>query len=320
MLGPNSSPGLSIRPYEHQDEGPVLQLLAADRLPGQPAVTAAMLADALAGRSEVDSSWWDELRPPVTEVAQDADGQVLGVVSYATRPRDRAGVILWLHCREDQTVAAALLNRATSQLGQRAIHAFEFASALSLGLEALPVRHRPATHRVLTENGFTGEDLWRYMRASLPIADLPRASGVEVAPANDHPGQQLVIRRSGEVIAEAAIGTPVAGIGVLWWISVEPAARGQKVGLALLGSALGLLAELGANEAILFVDDDAPAGDPERDRTAANRLYDKAGFEEVDRLVSFMRAAPSRHSSSRPQPDTEALGLGQPALDGVDDQ
>ncbi|WP_328990142.1 GNAT family N-acetyltransferase [Kribbella sp. NBC_01245] len=285
---------LSIRPYERHDENAVLQLVEADILPGQPAVTNAMLSDALAGRSTVDSSWWDELDPAVTEVAHDTTGQVLGVVSYATRARDRAGVILWLHCSEDQTIATILLNHALSQLGhKRTIHAFEFATALSLGLEAFPVRHRPATHRALTESGFTGEDLWRYMRASLPMPDLPRAAGIEVSPAADHPGQRLMIRRNGDVIAEAVIGTPFAGVGVLWWISVEPVARGQRIGLALLGSAVDLLAELGAEEVILFVDDDAAPGDSERDRTAANRMYDRAGFEEVDRLLSFTRPSPS---------------------------
>jgi hypothetical protein len=34
---------------------------------------------------------------------------------------------------------------------------------------------------------------------------------------------------------------------------------------------------------------DAPPGDPERDRTAPNRLYDSMGFQEVDRLFSFAR-------------------------------
>ncbi|MER5544085.1 hypothetical protein ABT072_16905 [Streptomyces sp. NPDC002589] len=46
---------------------------------------------------------------------------------------------------------------------------------------------------------------------------------------------------------------------------------------------------LGASEAILFVDDDALEGDPERDRTAASGMYDRAGFTEVDRLHSFTR-------------------------------
>jgi hypothetical protein len=54
----------------------------------------------------------------------------------------------------------------------------------------------------------------------------------------------------------------------------------------MLGSALDLLAGLGATETILYVDDDAPPGD-DRDRTAANALYDSAGFNEADRLHAY---------------------------------
>ncbi|GAA4935844.1 hypothetical protein [Actinoplanes utahensis] len=48
-----------------------------------------------------------------------------------------------------------------------------------------------------------------------------------------------------------------------------------------------MLADLGASEAILYVDDDASGID--RDRTAANRLYDRSGFTEIDRLHSYRR-------------------------------
>ena len=84
------------------------------------------------------------------------------------------------------------------------------------------------------------------------------------------------------------MGRPEGGTGVLWWISVAPAARGRGRGAALLGSAVEVLAGLGAEKVILYVDDDAP-GDPERDRSAANRLYDRAGFVQVDRLWSYPR-------------------------------
>ncbi|MEU5273296.1 GNAT family N-acetyltransferase [Streptomyces hygroscopicus] len=280
---------LSIRPYAPTDEAAVLNLAGADRLPGQPLTTPAMLAEALAGRSPIDTGWWAELEPPTTEVIHDETGRVLGVVSYTRRPSDDAGFILWLHCREDPAVAEALTAHALERLGTRMVHAFEFASALTLGLEGLPARHRPATLKALKAAGFTGRDLWRYMRADLPIAGLPHAAHVTVTECEDPPGRRLEAREGGEVLAEATIGRPVAGIGVLWWISVAPPARGRGLGLALLGSALDLLTGLGAREAILYVDDDAPPGGAERDRTAANALYDRAGFTEVDRLHSFTR-------------------------------
>ncbi|MER5974527.1 GNAT family N-acetyltransferase [Streptomyces sp. NPDC002055] len=280
---------MSVRPYAAGDELAVLDLVGADRLPGQPLTTPEMLAEALAGRSPVDGGWWDELDAPVTEVICDEAGTVLGVVSYAARPGDGAGFILWLHCREDPALADALVARALDRLGQRTVHAFEFASALTLGMEGLPARHRPATRRALQEAGFTGRDLWRYMRADLPIAGLPHAAHITVNECEDPPGKRLEVREGAELLGEATIGRPIAGIGVLWWISVAPPARGRGLGLGLLGSALDLLAGLGAREAILYVDDDAPPGDAERDRTAANRLYDRAGFTEVDRLHSFTR-------------------------------
>ncbi|MGP3954043.1 GNAT family N-acetyltransferase [Streptomyces sp. 7N604] len=73
---------------------------------------------------------------------------------------------------------------------------------------------------------------------------------------------------------------------MLWWIGVEPEARGRGLVRAMLGSALDLLAGLGACEAILYVDDDAPSGD-DRDRTAANGLYDSVGLQEVDHLHAY---------------------------------
>ncbi|MEW1721199.1 GNAT family N-acetyltransferase [Streptomyces sp. NPDC093109] len=268
----------------------MLALVNADRIEGQPATTSSMLAEALAGRSPVDSGWWAGLDAPVTDVVHDVAGTVLGVVSCAVRRSDDTGFILWMHGRETPAVVGALIDHALATMGRkRTVSAFEFASALSLGLEGLPAGHRPATRRALEAAGFSGRNLWRYMHAGLPIVGLPHASHYEVRDCEDPPGKCLEVREDGELLAEATIGRPVAGIGVLWWISVAPAARGRGLGPALLGSGLDLLQGLGAREVILFVDDDAPADDPERSRAAANRMYDRAGLAEVDRLFSFSR-------------------------------
>lgn len=276
--------GYTIRPVEARDVPAVLAVVNADRLPGQPLATPDMLAEAMAGRSTVDSGWWAELEGLTTQAATTSAGRVVGVISYATRPRDGAGVIPWLHGGEDRHVIDALLDHALAGLAERPVEAFAFATALGLGLEALPVRHRPVTAAALTDHGFTGRDLWRYMRADLPVSGLPRTS---YTTSTDGDGRTLIVRDGDRTVGEAMIGLPVQGIGVLWWISVEPAARGRGLAKALLGSALEQLGDLGARQVILFVDDDEPGGD--RDRTAANRLYERAGFIEVDRLLTYQR-------------------------------
>lgn len=282
--------GPLVRQYEPRDEAAVLALINADRIAGQPETTAAMLAEALAGRSPVDSGWWAELASPVTDVAHDAFGAVLGVVSYAVRPTDDVGFVLWLHGHESTDVVSALIAHALAALGrQRTVSAFEFASALSLGLEGLPSRHRPVTHKALTAAGFEGRDLWRYMHAGLPLTGLPHAVNCQVSDSEDLPGKHLEVSEGGAPVAEATIGQPVDGIGVLWWISVESTVRRRGLGRAILGSGLNLLHDLGAREVILYVDDDAPADDPVRSRAAANRMYDRAGLAEIDRLFSFTR-------------------------------
>ncbi|MFC5253424.1 GNAT family N-acetyltransferase [Streptomyces nigrescens] len=269
----------------------MLLLVEADRIAGQPRATPEMLAEALAGRSPVDSGWWGELDAPRTDVAVDSAGNLVGVISYATRPSDAAGMVLWLHAQENIDVVAAMIRHVLDTLGPRTVYAFEMASALTLGMEGLPVGHRPVTARVLVEAGFTGRDLWRYMRASTPLTELPRAGNYTVSPCDEPLGKRLEVRDGEELVAEAIIGRPQAGIGVLWWITVAPAARRRGLGLAVLGSSADLLTGLGAEQVILYVDDDAPPGDPDRDRTAANRMYDQAGFVQVDRLHSYSRPA-----------------------------
>src|SRR5690606_26664715 len=196
---------LSVRPYSAADASVVLALINADWLPGQPDTSADMLAEALAGRSQVDAGWWAELDAPFTDVVQDQTGAVLGVVSYAVRSSDGAGLLLWLHCREEQQLAERLVDHVLDRLGARTVFAFEFASALTLGLEGLPVRHRPATRKALEKAGFTGRDLWRYMHTDLPVAGLPRVRRCTVEECEDPPGKRLTVRDTGKVVAEATI-------------------------------------------------------------------------------------------------------------------
>lgn len=142
------------------------------------------------------------------------------------------------------------------------------------------------TDRALRGAGFTAHRLWRYMRAELPLPGLPQLDRYEISPAPE--GHRIEVRRDGRTVADALIGTPIQGTGVLWWIGVEQAERGKGLGRALLGTALQELTDRGATETVLYVDDDAPQGDP-RDRSAATALYTAAGFEEIDNLYSYSR-------------------------------
>src|SRR5690242_8880732 len=111
-----------LRPFVHGlDDDAVLHLIDADRLPGQPQATPDMLAEAVAGRSPIDAGWWAELAPPAIDVLLDVSGAVTGVVSYSTRSRDGAGLILWLHGREEVSAVGELIDHALSQLKDIAV-------------------------------------------------------------------------------------------------------------------------------------------------------------------------------------------------------
>jgi GNAT superfamily N-acetyltransferase len=272
----------------------VLALIAADRLPGQPPSTASDLAEALVGRSAVDAGWWTELSDVRSDVALAPETEsVVGVVSFAHRERDGAGVLLWLHAREEPVVADVLVRHVLAQFGDHVtVYGFPFATALTLGIEALPSRRR-ATTRVLIGHGFTGSDLWRYMARDLSAAedlDVAAPVGVElVCRVSDDPeGWTITAAWNGRVLGEATVATPRSGVGMLCWLGVSDSERGQGLGRVLLYRALDQLRRAGARQVILYVDDDQePGGD--RDRSAANHLYDRCGFVQIDRLISFVR-------------------------------
>lgn len=301
--GPSSSAAMPLRPLEPRHYAAVARLVNADGLPGQPTCTPEMVQRAARGTSTVDSSWWDELQDVQVEVVEDPSGTVRGAASWATRP-PHTGVITWLHGREDTLVVAALLDRALDQLDHCAeIEAFPFATALSggAGLEALPIRARPITDSTLRSRGFMGKNLWRYMGRSLPAIHIPRVPNGLIVEQTDHHQWTLRIENADKTVATAVIGVIEDNIGVLWWLHVEEDARGQGLGRRLLGSVLDLLWDLGVTQAILYVDDDEPGGD--RDRRAANHLYDSTGFIEIDRLYSYLYSG--RRTEALTDADTE---------------
>jgi ribosomal protein S18 acetylase RimI-like enzyme len=268
------------RPVLRDQHAALLALIEHDRLPGQPALSRAALRQALAGRSPIDGGWWDELTDLHVDTLPAGDEALAGAVSWGYR--GDTAVLTWLHAREAPGAVCALLDHALA-----AHHgpwtAFEFASALTLGVEALPVAHRPVTAAALKARGFTGSDLWRYMHR--PLTDLPPRPELtlEVRPGRLDGWELATPDGAGQV----ELTGPVEGTAMIGWVGVDPAARGRGLGAALLAAGLWHLAEHGATHAVLYVDDDEPGGD--RDRRAANRLYDRTGFREIDRLHSYTR-------------------------------
>lgn len=160
---------MDIRDLCERDIPAILALIRADHLPGQPICTLQDVQNAIAGHATIDRGWWEALKNIQTIVATIND-EIVGVASYGTRKQDDtefagSGFILWLHAREDQEVTASLISFMLSSLQQcPCVYAFWIATPLTLGVEALPVEHRPVMHQVLLTTGFTGEDDWLYMK------------------------------------------------------------------------------------------------------------------------------------------------------------
>lgn len=266
----------------------VLELVNEDRLPGQPVVALDMLRKARQGISEVDRGYWLGLKPPKIEVLLEGD-EVTGVVSYADHKTDDETYLLWLHCREDAGATKSLLDRVLAGSHKKKVCAFHIATPLTSGLEALPRKHRPVMHQALCEAGMQPMDLWRFMRVTSDVA-LSKTAAFGPALVKDDEsvaGWQVTIEDEGVTLGSATIGSMFPGIGVIWLIEVQREHRRKGIGRKLMGSAVRVLSANGAKEIILYVDDDDKDPSSDRNKTAANALYDSIGFEEVDRLFSY---------------------------------
>jgi GNAT superfamily N-acetyltransferase len=292
---PEAGDALEVGRLRYEELPAVIEVVNADLLPGQPPCGRHRLEMALRGESPVDSGWWRELSNVQAIVAR-RGGSVVGAASYAIAPADRSGWLLWLHAHENRAVVEALIDHILGELtGSSHLYAFWIATALSLGLEALPVEQRPVTHEVLLSRGLVGRDSWRYLvlPAERALIDGPEeaTSIVSTSGPGEMPAWRLAIGDGEQPVAAAEIALAADGCGVLWWIDVEPAHRGQGIGRRLLRQALRFLALQGANTVAAFVDHDDPR---ERDPRPTLRLLGSAGFQEVDRLWSY--ESPRRRS------------------------
>lgn len=272
------------RHFTREDAPAVASLLNERRLVGQPFATPEMLLAPVAGDA-IDRWFYDQLVETRVLVVEE-DANVVGAVAWGTT-HDEIRDLLWLaYAREDllgDLLAAALAGWTGP------VRAFWYASTITLGQEGLPRAPHEALHRLLTELGFVGQDLWSYQMCELD----------GVAPGGPRPQyhQRVALAdASGTPVGEYEYSIGSHGIGVLWWLGVDEPYRRQGHGARALDRVLTEMRSRGVSRVILYVDDDDVTG--ERDRTAAKALYASRGFHEEDRLWSY-----SRPSAAAGRPD-----------------
>ncbi|MFD9624144.1 GNAT family N-acetyltransferase [Streptomyces virginiae] len=252
------------------DEPAVLELIDADWLPGQQQAHELLTP---AGES------------PHTLVVCDPHGEVVGAVLCQVRTEDDAGLIVWLHGREDFEVIAALIALARAQLGNRVLYACT-GPATATGIPGLPAGHRPVTARALTAAGFTQASRQRYFLRDLtdvppapptyPLADatdLARPAGWRLELTGTD-GQPLA---SGTLLAPAPA---TADMAVLSQLTVQCGQRRHGIGSHLLAQCLHRAHTNGASHVTAVI----PEGD-----TAAARFLASAAFLLLDTLTVYHR-------------------------------
>ncbi|MGW1811185.1 GNAT family N-acetyltransferase [Streptomyces sp. NPDC002078] len=261
-------------------------LIDADRLPGQQRCTPQRLAAARRGPLALAGWTVPSSRPRIRVLADTAD-RPRGVIAFLLWTDVRTGVICWLCAREERPAVRALLDQACAELADcRQIDAFVGAPPGPLGPGGLPRGRRAATHDSLLEAGFTGRRQGVYLHRTLPGEQWPAPAKLvaDVFPCEFPPGYRLIIRDGAEPVAEAVVSVGPDRTATVYWIETCPTHRRRGLGRKLLGQALALLAEQGAVEASLVIDDVAARASDSR---AVSRLFDSFGFTLVDELWTY---------------------------------
>jgi ribosomal protein S18 acetylase RimI-like enzyme len=280
---------IEVRPIRADDLRAVAELIDADRLPGRPACDLRSLRRALSGDFPGDPRGWSGFGEVRAVVAVD-EGQVVGAASYATKVTDGSGWLLWLHAREERAVAERLLDHVLRELGDSTrCHAFAVATALSFGVEALPIRGRPSTHAALRARGFERRASWRYLIARLDhrvtVASDPARATVEPTVGwGEYPAWRLSMETAQGPAAVLEVGLGPERCGLLQDLQVEPSYRDRGVERTLLRQGMQLLRSQGAATVVAFVE--TPRRSAPRSEGMLE-LLSGAGFEEVDELWSY---------------------------------
>jgi ribosomal protein S18 acetylase RimI-like enzyme len=262
---------------ESADHPAVLALLAADLLPGQPAPDTYLLA--APGR--------DGLAETSTLVLTYTGDDVQGVVHCAIRASDGAGLIGWVHAREDFDALAALIATARAHLGpERTLYIgtgpTQPPETVSFALPGIAEDRRPATSRAVRAAGFTPAISRRYFHHSLtPTPAALVFPLAELRPLADPPGVQVILMETDG----AELATAVLHIGdwdrwLLWHLAVRADRRHRGIGSHLLAQCLHTAHARGASSVIAHTDE----GD-----AASIGLLTSGGFTSVDTLTVYHR-------------------------------
>lgn len=260
----------SIRPYASTDSSAVRDLVACDGLPGEGVPPSELPIESIDGREIF--------------IATDlADGQVCGAMCLSVRRPDDAGLIHWLHGREDFHTIAALLSFSRAHFGPRTLYAF-VKPITRAGVPGIPLSRRPATVRALTAAGFTPSISQHYLQLELtespPQDDEPIA---DVTLLNNYQGWRFVVfGTDGRIRASALLSKPdtVSGTATLWHFAVHPAYRRQGIGSRLMTQCLEVAADRGASRVSATVDINADL---------FFHLLSTYGFELIDTLATYQR-------------------------------
>ncbi|MGH7687867.1 MAG: GNAT family N-acetyltransferase [Candidatus Dormibacteria bacterium] len=272
---------IGIRNANDGDIDAIAALVNADRVLGLPRCRPDDIRLAVLGAATMERAWWDNFRRLETIVATNGSS-VVGAASFAVHSTENRGYLLWLEAREEPSVVTTLLDATIDRLSPlRNVRGFWIATPLALGMEALPVEHRPVTHDALLRRGFSAHDEWLYMVGE------PVSRGTDVAhveQVEEQKWQLTISDAAGGVIGRSTAELAHDNVGIVWWLEVQATHRRKSYGRALLLQAMQLLGAAGARRLILYVDHDDPSS---RDRRPAIHLYESVGFRTVDHLWSY---------------------------------
>ncbi|WP_157630767.1 GNAT family N-acetyltransferase [Kribbella catacumbae] len=251
----------------------VLDVINADVLPGQASCSASSL-----------------LRATTSGGAFVAIGdRILGAAGVGRSRDGAAGVVRWLHGREEPGVVAGLLDHALTRLdGCDVVEAFTGGGvgAVAAGLPEV----RSTTREALVTRGFAAMPAGRYLYRSMPLApaSLPGQPRIQVTARGGH--RKLTVPGPvGGLLAEATVSVLAPEHGVLRWIEVDSGHRGAGLGTQLLNACLRYLHRLGVRHVTGLLDDHNLTADDGHGRIGAHMIFTRAGFVTGAQLATYTK-------------------------------